>query len=614
VPAAAAFLAWRAGGLFWVSSVGLALVTGLFAPASAWILAQLVNQLTGRAADARTVAALAAAAVVAGVISLTMSNMSSLAATAMQNRITIVVNAELFTAVNRIQGLSAFERPGFQDRLRLAERSAEQVPESLTSALAAILQGGVTVAAFAGILVSTWPPMILMLAAACLPTIVVQLYLTRRRVRTSEAVMSNYRQWYMLRGLLSEPRAVMENRLLDLGDFFRTRLLGVLHGAIAAEYKVTRTVAWTQVVLAVAGGVITAAGAAAVALRAARGEIGAGSLVLFLAAVTGTQGMLMGFVSQITSVGGSLRLLRHFVAVLHADDDDLTGRASPAAPAVPPLRQGIELRDVWFRYDEADWVLRGLSAVVPFGKSVALVGVNGSGKSTLIKLLCRLYDPQRGAIFWDGLDLRDLDPVELRRRIAVTFQDFLIYDMTIARNIGIGQLQASDDRSRIAAAAQVADVHDCICGLRKGYDTVLSKMFLDEAGDQGILLSGGQNQRLALARTVMRGDADLLVLDEPSSGLDAEAEHQIHQRLQEHRRGRTSFLVSHRLNTVREADQILVLDHGRITEQGTHDQLMGSGGSYARLFALQAAGYQDDRVHLLEQYSYSSSTQLEEGT
>jgi ATP-binding cassette subfamily B protein len=600
--AAAVALAWRVGGLFWASTVGLALIAGLFAPASAWILAQLVDQLTRSAADVRLVVALAAAAVVMGTISFSMSNLSNLAGTAMQRRISTTVTSDLFAAVNRIQGLTAFERPGFQDRLRLAERSAEQVPESLTSALAAILQGGVTAAAYAGILISTWPPMVLMLVAASLPTIAAQLFLTRRSVRTSEAVMNRYREWYLLRGLLSEPRAVREIRLLGLGDFFRARLVRALSEAKGAEYKVTRTMAWTQVALAVVGGVITAAGAAVVALRAARGELGAGGLVLFLAAVTGTQGVLIGLVSQTISLSGSLRLLRNYVAVLQGDDDVFSS-ARPVGSAVPPLRRGIEIRDVWFRYEQASWVLRGLNAVVPFGESVALVGVNGSGKSTLIKLLCRLYDPQRGAIFWDGVDLRDLDPMELRRRIAVTFQDFLTYDLTIAQNIGIGQLPASADRPRIIAAAQLADVHDRISGLRKGYDTMLSKMFLDEDGDQGTALSGGESQRLALARTLMRDDADLIVLDEPSSGLDAEAEQQIHRRLQEHRRGRTSLLVSHRLSAVRDAHQILVLEHGQITEQGTHDQLMSGGGSYARLFTLQAAGYQDDRVRLVKQQS-----------
>jgi ATP-binding cassette subfamily B protein len=266
-------------------------------------------------------------------------------------------------------------------------------------------------------------------------------------------------------------------------------------------------------------------------------------------------------------------------------------------PACGPLRRGIELRDVWFRYGEdRDWVLRGVSAELPFGQATGLVGVNGAGKSTLIKLLCRLYDPQRGTITWDGTDLRELDPDELRARLAVTFQDFLTYDLTVAENIGLGDLRGFTDRERITGAAAQVGLDPAVRRLPHGYDTIVSRTFSAADGTDGALLSGGQNQRLALARTLMRGDADLLVLDEPSSGLDAEAEHRIHQVMQAYRRGRTSLLVSHRLSAVREADQILVLEAGQVAERGTHDELMTAGGTYARLFGRQAGGYQDHRL------------------
>jgi ATP-binding cassette subfamily B protein len=252
---------------------------------------------------------------------------------------------------------------------------------------------------------------------------------------------------------------------------------------------------------------------------------------------------------------------------------------------------------VWFRYSpEHPWVLRGVDLEIPAGSSVGLVGLNGAGKSTVVKLLCRFYDPSRGSVTWDGVDLRELDPVDLRARIGAVFQDYMEYDLSAAENIAVADLPVLDERGRIEAAARDAGLHAALSALPRGYDTLLTRLFFDDDGEQadpasGVVLSGGQWQRMAVARGFLRADRDLLILDEPSAGLDAEAEHDLHVRLMELRRGRTSLLISHRLGAVRAADLIVVLADGRITERGSHDDLVGGGGDYARLFALQARGY-----------------------
>jgi ATP-binding cassette, subfamily B, bacterial len=199
----------------------------------------------------------------------------------------------------------------------------------------------------------------------------------------------------------------------------------------------------------------------------------------------------------------------------------------PAHPKpVPRLRRGIEVRGVWFRYAaDQEWVLRGVDLVIPHGMAVALVGLNGAGKSTLIKLLCRFYDPQRGAILWDGIDLRDLSITGLRHRIGALFQDCMAYELTAAENIGLGDLEVLTDAERISAAAARAGIDGTIRALPRGYQTMLSKSFAvdivdNREGASGVLLSGGQWQPLALARTFLRDKRDLLILDEPSSGLD----------------------------------------------------------------------------------------------
>jgi ATP-binding cassette subfamily B protein len=270
----------------------------------------------------------------------------------------------------------------------------------------------------------------------------------------------------------------------------------------------------------------------------------------------------------------------------------------PAPRDVPPLRHGVEFRGVWFRYaDDQPWILRGVDLFIPHGQATALVGHNGAGKSTLVKLLCRLYDPTCGAVLWDGVDLRGFDPADLRRRMAAVFQDYMCYDLPVGENIGLGDLSALGDHARVTAAARRAGVHDVVAALPRGYDTLLSRMFQDSDGDDpasGVLLSGGQWQRLAVARAFLRDQQDLLILDEPSSGLDAEAEYEIHRSLTEYRAGRTSLLISHRLGSLRQAGNIVVLNDGRIAEQGRHRELIAEGGIYARLFGLQSRGYREE--------------------
>jgi ATP-binding cassette, subfamily B, bacterial len=279
-----------------------------------------------------------------------------------------------------------------------------------------------------------------------------------------------------------------------------------------------------------------------------------------------------------------------------AAEPDLTEPAR--APAVSPLRRGIELRNLSFRYGAGlPWILRDVDLTIPNGATVAIVGLNGAGKSTLVKLLLRFYDPTLGSVRWDGRDLREMSAAGLRERIGVAFQDFMCYDLPASENVGLGDLDALDDHDRISHAAAKAGIHDTLAALPRGYATMLTRMFTDHTDrdnpETGVLLSGGQWQRVALARAFLRADCDLLILDEPSAGLDPEAEYDIHRRLRSLREGRTTLLISHRLSAVRDADRIVVLADGRIAEEGTHASLLAAGGAYARLFRMQAQGYQE---------------------
>jgi len=230
-------------------------------------------------------------------------------------------------------------------------------------------------------------------------------------------------------------------------------------------------------------------------------------------------------------------------------------------------------------------VLSGVSFKLSPGERIALVGENGQGKTTIVKLLTRLYDPTAGQILLDGKDLRDYDLDDLWSEIGVIFQDFMRYDLTASENIAMGRIEERDNIFRIRAAAQKSLAEEVIRKLPNGYVQQLGTRF-----DGGTDLSGGEWQKLALARAYLR-EAQVLVLDEPTASLDARSEHEVFERFAELTRGKMAMLISHRFSTVRMADRIFVLQGGRITEEGPHDQLMQSGGRYAEMFEMQAASY-----------------------
>jgi ATP-binding cassette subfamily B protein len=260
---------------------------------------------------------------------------------------------------------------------------------------------------------------------------------------------------------------------------------------------------------------------------------------------------------------------------------------SPAPVATDGASRGITLEGVGFRYPQKEaWALRGISLFIPSGQRVALVGGNGAGKTTLIKLLTRLYEPTEGRILLDGRDLRDWDSAALLGRFGVVFQDYNQYQLTLKENVSFGSVGHVNDITRVANAVDRGGATELVHGLSHGLETQLGHWFKD-----GVELSGGQWQKVALARAFMREEADILVLDEPTAALDADAEHAVFDRFHELAKGRTTFVISHRFPTVRMADRILVLAEGAIVEEGTHEELVAKDGTYSRMFALQAEGY-----------------------
>ncbi|MER5640913.1 ABC transporter ATP-binding protein [Kitasatospora sp. NPDC002227] len=569
---------------------------GGLAPVSvAWAMGEVVDTLAhGRSAPGRLpglVALVLGATLVAAVVPL----VGRYAEAQSRRRIAMTMYDELFRAVNRVGGLSRFESPAHLDKVRLAQQAVQIVPLKSVPAVFSCVQSLVTAGGFLGTLLAVNPVLALAVLVSAVPTVVSKRALGRRRTDVQWHNSPRLRRQMFYTRLLTELQAIKEVRLYGLGDHLRERYLDETREINRGERSVDRAELRTESVLSLTGTAVMGAGMSWAVYAAAHGWLSVGTVTMFLLAIGSVQSSLGSFAGRIGDLTEAFTLFGSFRELCTAPSD-LPVPRQPAA--IGPLRTGIEFRDVWFRYgDDRPWILQGLDLTIPHGRTVALVGLNGAGKSTLIKLLCRLYDPTRGRILWDGVDIRDVDPAELRRRIGTVFQDYMTYDLTAAENVGLGDLPALQDRERIVRAAGLAGIDEVLGGLPRGYDTMLSRIFTDTRDGKnpqaGAVLSGGQWQRVALARGLMRDQADLLVLDEPSSGLDAEAEHDIHTRLVRHRGDRATLLVSHRLGAVREAHTIVVLADGRIVEEGTHESLMTAQGRYAALFELQAAGYRE---------------------
>ncbi|MEU0491221.1 ABC transporter ATP-binding protein [Nocardiopsis sp. NPDC006139] len=503
----------------------------------------------------------------------------------------LLVQQRLYAKVDGLGGLRRFEDPAFLDRLRLAQTSASSAPEEIIESLFGIVTTALTVAGLLGILVTISPVVTAVTVLAALPALFVQLSLNRSRAGMMWRMSPRLRRQVFYRALMVNPAAIKEARLFGAGGFLLDRMGRETAEVNRAEERVDRRTVAAHAPLALLGALVPAGGLVWMVGAAVRGDFTIGDVSAFVAAVAGVQSALTGTVETLSRAYQALLLMGHYDDVMDTPPD-LPVPRSPRP--VGPLRTAVRLEDVWFRYtDDGPWVLRGVSLTIPAGRSLALVGLNGAGKSSLVKLLCRMYDPTRGRVLWDGEDIRETDPRELRARMSAVFQDFMAYDLSVRENIAIGALEHADDTGRIREAARDAGADGFAADLPSGYDTMLSREFYQGEADEesGVTLSGGQWQRLAVARALMRRGRDLLIVDEPTSGLDPQAEREVHDRLRELRSGTTTVLVSHRLGAIRGVDRIVVLQDGRITEEGRHAELMALGGEYARLFALQAEGY-----------------------
>src|SRR5438105_3651881 len=391
-----------------------------------------------------------------------------------------------------------------------------------------------------------------------------------------------------------------EVKLFGLGQYFVDRYRLIANAFYDSQKSQLVRRYMTGFVLGNLSTIVTSITYLYIALQAIAGRMSLGSLTAYTQAAVQVQNSIQSVLSGFSGMYEHNLYLNNLVELM-ARQPSMPVAAEPK-PVPQPLRGEIRFEHVSFAYPGAEKnALTDLTFTVTAGETLAVVGRNGAGKTTLFKLICRLYDPNEGRILIDGVDIRDFEPSELRRQIGAMFQDYVDYQATASENIGLGNVPEIADRDAVVSASKQAGSDELIANLPAGYDTALGKWF-----DAGVNLSGGEWQKVALARAFMREDARILLLDEPTSALDAQAEYDLFERLRSLTHGRTAVYISHRFSTVRRADRIIFLEHGRLVEEGTHEALIQLNGRYARLFRMQAAAYTGEDIEIIPEEAVSN--------
>ncbi len=581
---------WSAHPTSAVAMLATTLVGSLLPAGQAWVGKLIVDTVvtavnTGAGAPAGLQAALPLLVLEFGLFVVQAANGQArrFAEHVLHARINLTINSRIIRKALELD-LAHFENAAYYDTLQNARREADWRSLQIVNGGFYLVQNVITLLSFAALLLRFSPWLAVLLFAATIPAFVAQSQYAELSFRVLSWRAPEARKLQYLEHLLTDYDAVKEIKLFGLGE----PLLGRYADLFWKFLREDQTIAQRRSLASLGWGLVATlsyyTAYAWIVWRAVGGEITIGDMAMYLGLARQSQGMFEAIFYGLSDLYENGLFMSNLFAFLELQPQMLT--ATQPRPVPAHIQSGIEFRHVSFRYEGHDaYALRDINFTIRPGEKIALVGRNGAGKTTLIKLLTRLYDPTEGQILLDGVDLREYALTDLRQRIGVIFQDFVRYHLAAAENVGFGQIEALEDRPRIVGAAEKSGAHPVINSLPQGYETPLGRWFA-----KGRDLSGGEWQKIALARAFMR-DCEMIVLDEPTAALDAENELRVFQQFRELTEDRMAVLISHRFSTVRMADRIYVLQDGEIAEQGSHADLLELGGTYARLFSLQAESY-----------------------
>ena len=498
-------------------------------------------------------------------------------------RVQLEAERRLLAQASKVD-IGHFDNSDWQDRLARAKRDISWRPGDLTWSVLGLSSNIVTIVLMASLLASLHYILVILALVAAVLSLALERRVTSRLYEFFYKETTEEREREYFGDLLVQPRTTKEIRAYVLADYLLGRHRKLSEDLFQQREQMYRSGTRISMLSGLVTGTALALAYVFVAVRGAAGTIDPGGVVLVIGAFTSVSATLGNISSTFVAVDQHTTFLDDYFSFL-AIDPLVPVPAAPRALPDSPI-EGIEFDDVTFSYPGGTApAVEGLSLQIRSGELIALVGENGAGKSTLVKLLLRFYDVDRGSVRVGGVDLRDVDPEELRSRIGVLFQDYASYELSVRENVVMGRPGGKIDDDRVTEALRDSRSEWLVKKMSNGLDSRVGRLF--EGGHD---LSGGEWQRLALARIMYR-DADIWILDEPTSSLDPEAEAGIFAELKQNLKGRIGIVISHRFSTVRIADRIAVVADGRVTELGTHEELLRADGRYAHLFELQAAGY-----------------------